>query len=666
MMYSSLSVRLALFSILLFVFTFSCKKDELEPLSDLNLLSLKAGTTVMDTTPGASNPDMPVEGQFVARFDHSLDTSDMAQMIILWDHRNQTIPLSFNITSENRDVLMTSGKVLASESSYILSFSEEITGAGGEAFDRLLVNFTTRSIPLDLTGASYGDRDLLVSGRIEDCPLNATLTLEFDKALDQATVNSQNIFLHHNGVKQALTMKLEDDNTKLLLTPQADLRHISKHTLYISSLLKGAGGERFEGEELYFHTELDPSPKFPEVSDEELLTIIQRETFKYFWDFAHPVSGLCRERITSNDNVTIGGSGFGVMAVIAGIERDFITRAEGMDHFENVVNFLNDKADRFHGAWSHWLSGTTGKVNPFSSNDDGGDLVETAFMAQGLMTLRQYLNPLDIQENAIIDTINVLLNEIEWDWYTQGGQNVLYWHWSPQYEWEKNMKISGWNEAMIVYVMAATSTTHPIGSDVYHMGWARSGNMSNGNDYYGITLPLGKTLGGPLFFSHYSFLGLDPRNLSDTYANYWTQNRNHSLINYNYCKDNPNAYIGYSDSCWGLTASDGNDGYSAHSPTNDRGVITPTAAISSLPYTPEESMEAIRFFYYTIGDKIWGDYGFYDAFNLTEDWTASSFLAIDQGTIVIMLENYRTGLLWDLFMSAPEVQAGLDKLGIVY
>jgi len=159
---------------------------------------------------------------------------------------------------------------------------------------------------------------------------------------------------------------------------------------------------------------------------------------------------------------------------------------------------------------------------------------------------------------------------------------------------------------------------------------------------------------------------MDPRNLEDSYANYWEQNVNHSLINMAYCSDNPQSYAGYSEECWGLTASDGNDGYSAHSPNNDRGVITPTAAISSLPFTPEESMKAIRHFYYYLGDRLWGEYGFYDAFNPTAGWVASSFLAIDQGPIICMIENHRTGLLWDLYMSAPEVKQGLDKLGFTY
>jgi hypothetical protein len=328
------------------------------------------------------------------------------------------------------------------------------------------------------------------------------------------------------------------------------------------------------------------------------------------------------------------------------------------------MDFL-ENADRFHGAWSHWLDGNTGSVQSFSQKDNGGDIVETAFLLEGMLTVRQYLDPTNPTELALSSQITELYEGVEWNWYTQ-GQNVIYWHWSPQYNFEINLQVRGQNETQMVYILAAASPTFPITKEVYDNGYARNGDMQNGNTYYDITLPLGYNLGGPLFFSHYTYLALDTRNLSDAYADYNIQTRNHSLINRAYCMDNPMGYVGYSADCWGLTASDGDTGYSAHSPTNDKGVITPTAALSSMPYTPEESMDAMRFFYYKIGDRLWGDYGFYDAFNLTEGWTASSFLAIDQGPIICGIENHRTGLLWNLFMSATEVQEGLNLLEFNY
>jgi hypothetical protein len=405
---------------------------------------------------------------------------------------------------------------------------------------------------------------------------------------------------------------------------------------------------------------VDSTPKLPVVPDEELLTIVQQQTFRYFWDFAHPASGMGRERNTSADLVTTGGSGFGILSLIVGMERNFITREQGLDRMGKLLNFL-ETADRFHGAWPHWLNGDTGNVVPFSEHDNGADLVETSFLIQGLLTFRQYLNEQTPSEKTLIDRINVLWHGVEWDWFTRGGQDMLYWHWSPGKEWVMNHEIRGYNEALITYILSAGSPSHPVEASVYHSGWARNGGIINNKSFYGNTLPLGPDYGGPLFFAHYSFLGLDPRNLRD--ADYWTQNVNHSLINHAHAVANPRNYVGYSDADWGFTASDNAKGYAAHSPTNDLGVITPTAALSSFPYSPMQSMKALKFFYYTLGDRLWGPYGFYDAFDITEGWTAHSYLAIDQGPIIVMIENYRTGLLWNLFMSSPEVQVAMEKLG---
>ncbi|MEA3462589.1 MAG: glucoamylase family protein, partial [Bacteroidota bacterium] len=401
------------------------------------------------------------------------------------------------------------------------------------------------------------------------------------------------------------------------------------------------------------------------LTDDKLLDLVQHQTFKYFYDFAHPESGMSRERNSTLDTVTSGGTGFGIMALVVGVERGFITRQEATAHLEKILDFL-ESCDRYHGVWPHWLSGSTGEVIPFSAKDNGADLVETAFLVQGLITMREYLWASDSKEKELKDRIDALWQSVEWDWFTQEGEEVLYWHWSPEFEWEMNHAIRGHNETLITYVLAASSPTHSIDSLVYHKGYAREGEIINGSEFYGIKLPLGGELGGPLFFSHYSFLGLDPRNLEDLYANYWEQNVNHSLINRQYCIENPLNYKGYSADCWGLTASDNHQFYSAHSPTNDLGVITPTAAISSIPYTPEHSLKAIRHFYYELGDKLWGEYGFYDSFNQSENWWADSYLAIDQGPIVVMIENYRTGMLWELFMSAPEIATGLQKLGFSY
>jgi hypothetical protein len=404
-----------------------------------------------------------------------------------------------------------------------------------------------------------------------------------------------------------------------------------------------------------------------DLDDAALLDLVQRQTFRYFWDFAHPTSGLTRERSNAafgygQEVVTTGGSGFGVMAIIVASERGWISRHDAVSHLLKAVRFLG-RADSYHGIFPHFLDGATGRTIPFSRKDDGGDLVETSFLIAGLLCARQYFTGTDAQETELRNRINGLWSEVEWSWQTRGNSNVLYWHWSPNNDWSMNHEIRGWNECLITYVLAAASPRYPISADVYHRGWAQGRDFRNGRAFYGIDLPLGPDYGGPLFFAHYSFLGLDPRGLKDVYADYGEQNRRHVLINREHCVRNPRGYKGYGADCWGLTACDSYEGYSAHAPHNDLGVIAPTAALSSFPYTPDHSMQALRHFYDRLGDRLWGDYGFKDSFSESRDWYAESYLGIDQGPIIGMIENHRSGLLWRLFMSCPEVRAGLRKLG---
>ena len=403
------------------------------------------------------------------------------------------------------------------------------------------------------------------------------------------------------------------------------------------------------------------------LSDEELLDLVQRQTFRYFWDFGHPVSGMARERSNTSfgygdEVVTTGGTGFGVMAIIVAADRQWITREQAAERLNKMVDFLL-KANHYHGVFPHWLDGATGKTIPFSRKDDGGDLVETAYLMQGLLCARAYFDGPEDPERRLRQRITWLWDDVEWNWHTAGSNNQLYWHWSPNHGWAMNFELRGWNECLITYILAASSKKYSITPQVYHKCWAQSNHFTNGKEYYGIRLPLGFDYGGPLFFAHYSFLGVDPHGLKDRYADYWEQNRNHTLINYRHCVENPKGFKGYGPDCWGLTASDNFNGYGAHNPGNDLGVISPTAALSSFPYTPEESMRALRHFYEDLGDRIWTGYGFSDAFSATKDWYADSHLAIDQGPIIVMIENYRSGLLWKLFMNIPEIRDGMKKLG---
>jgi len=409
------------------------------------------------------------------------------------------------------------------------------------------------------------------------------------------------------------------------------------------------------------------------MTDEQLLTSVQEATFRYFWDYGHPVSGLAREGYEfshSTDTCASGGTGMGLMAICVGAERGFVSRAEAADRVLKILTFLDVNTPRYHGAWAHWINGTTGQTIPFSTYDNGGDIVETAYVANGLLTVRQYFDSNDTTETNVRNLATSLWESIDWYWYLRRSElgyesnEVLYWHWSPNYGWEMNFPIVGYNECMIAYLLAIASPTHPIPASCYYNGWASSGSYANGNTYYGYLQWVGPDSGGPLFFTHYTHLGFDP-NWSDAYCNYFDNSQNISLINRAHCIDNPGGYTGYSALVWGLTASFDPWGYNAHSPTSDNGTISPTAALSAMPYTPTESIATLKHFYHTYGEGLWGPFGFFDSFNLDlePDWYALGCVAIDQGPIVIMIENYRTQLCWNLFMANPEIQTMLDAIG---
>ncbi len=461
------------------------------------------------------------------------------------------------------------------------------------------------------------------------------------------------------------TLVSSNNDSTLLIQPTGTLLPLTRYRINIQTGLRSKQNAVLPAlAEMNFITQLDSADKFPQLEDSVLLDLVQKQTFKYFWDFGHPVSGMTRERNTSGDLVTTGGTGFGIMAIPVAIKRNFITRAEGSSRTLQIVNFLQNNCTDYHGAFAHWINGVTGETIPFSPQDNGADIVETSYLMEGLLCARQYFNSTtDATEITLRTKINQLWDAVEWNWFRKNNENVLYWHWSPDQNFVVNAQVRGWNEALITYVMGASSRTNAIPRAAYDNGWASNGGMQNNNTYYGYSLPLGPSNGGPLFFEHYSFMGINPNGLNDVYANYQIQTTNHTRINYEYCKANPRRWNGYSELCWGLTASDVPNGYNANEPNDDPGVISPTAALSSMPYTPAESMGALKFFYYKLGDKLWGQYGFYDAFKLSDPWFASSTLAIDQGPIIVMIENYRSAMIWELFTSCPEVQDGMRDLG---
>ena len=638
------------------LFGLACKKKQQET---LRLDKITAGAINLNL--GSPTTDIPVNSTFLFDFSAEIDPLSGSTGISCRKADNTVVPCNISFLNNNKSVKLAPQSLLENFTQYKLILTQGITGSSGESFAGAEVTFMTIVGQLVIKSITVNQQDFQIPKRPKNIDYKSVhIVVTFSDSLDPA--NYQNSF--SIWPVKPVTYSLSGDHKTVNISNTAALGDFSRTYLNIAKELTAMNGASFTGFNNYFYTALDSTPKFPIIPDDQLLTLIQEKTFRYFYDYAHPACGMARERDNSGDIVTTGGSGFGVMALIVGMDRGFITRDQGLTRLTKILTFL-ETCDRYHGAWPHWINGTTGKTITFSTNDNGADLVETSYMVEGLMTMRQYLDAAVPAEQALSERIDALTDAVEYDWFTR-GQNVLYWHWSPNLGWVMNMQIRGYNEALISYVVAATSTTHPITAAVYTSGYAQNGSIRNGNSYFGYKLSLGEPYGGPLFFTHYSFLGLDPRTLQDQYANYWEQNVNQSLINWSWCAGNSRGWVGYSTACWGLTASDDPWGYEAHSPTNDLGVITPSAAVSAIAYSPEQSMKAIRFFYYTIGDRLWGDYGFYDAFDPSENWWASSYLAIDQGPIICMIENHRSGLLWNLFMSHPKVNAGLTKLGFTH
>ncbi len=421
-----------------------------------------------------------------------------------------------------------------------------------------------------------------------------------------------------------------------------------------------------------------------ELSDDELLTMMQHACFHYYWEGADPHSGMTRENIPGDERiVATGASGFGIMSLMVGVDRKFITRAEGVERLTRIVTFL-EHAQRYHGVFSHYMNGNTGQTMPvFGMLDNGGDLVETSFLMQGLLAARQYFHGPDLDEQSLYRRITQLWETVEWSWYRQTpDSSFLYWHWSPQWAFQIHHPLIGFNEVMITYLLSIASPTHGVPAAMYYSGWSSQSEMaqqyrqgwsgskdgnhySNGHTYYGIKLDVGVGPGGPLFFTHYSFMGMDPHSLRDRFtSSYFENNRNIALINRAYATANPKHDAGYGPDAWGLTASDGPHGYSAQAPDegDDIGNITPTGALASFPYTPEASMVALKHYYRDLGDTMWGVYGLRDAINPSANWVSPIYMGLNQAPIVVMIENYRTGLVWKNFMSNPEIATMLKNL----
>ena len=490
------------FLLLFLAFFLACDKDEPTP-GLLEVVQAFAGTTQI-ALDGPITTNIPTDRSLTVIFSAALDQTSAASAIALKTGGVTTADINVSFISEGKTAVIRPVGLLDPNSSYFIELTNQLKGAKGETFEGRNIEFKTAEGQLTVASIRSDGQEILNVQTPVNIPVVPSFDITFSAPLSPESIDPGDFALA--GFENVnVIVSLSNENKTVTISPEIKLSDLREYEIEISDEIEGVNAELFAPFSKTFYTAPDPEPDFPQISDEELLTLVQEQTFKYFWDFAHPVSGMARERNTSGDIVTSGGSGFGIMSIIVGIERNFITRQEGLSRVDKILSFL-ESADRFHGAWSHWIDGTNGNVVPFSPNDNGGDLVETSFLVQGLLTMRQYLESSVPAENDLISRINALWESVEWSWYTRGGEDVLYWHWSADKEWIMNHQIKGYNECLITYVLASSSTTYSIESDAYHKGWASDGDIANDNEYFGIGLPLGFEFGGPLFFSHYSFL----------------------------------------------------------------------------------------------------------------------------------------------------------------
>ncbi|MDR2947526.1 MAG: beta-glucosidase [Candidatus Adiutrix sp.] len=406
------------------------------------------------------------------------------------------------------------------------------------------------------------------------------------------------------------------------------------------------------------------------LADRQALDSLQREAFLYMWEDGDPESGMAYEANFGWEErpVAVGGSGFGAAAIVVAADRGWISRDQALSRLLKIARFLTKTAEahpQWHGGFPHWLSGRTGEVFNYGDGEVI-DTVETALLMQGLLIARAYFNGPG-SEAELRGLITKLWHAVEWDWFSNSPEeeNGIFWHWSPDPErGYLGLRIRGYNEALITYVLALASPTHPISRKTYDY-W------STGPDYrtrtvFGYRLEGTSPDGGPLFLAHYSFVGLDPRRLADKKVpgGYFARNVAQTLSNREYCLTEAPSANQYGPNFWGLSASQIKDGYTASSPANDQGAVAPTAALSSMPYTPHYSMEVMHNLKSMMNGRAWSWFGPLDGVSPHEGWVSDHYLAIDQLPIVLMVENYRSGLLWNLFMADPEVRAGLDAAGL--
>lgn len=403
------------------------------------------------------------------------------------------------------------------------------------------------------------------------------------------------------------------------------------------------------------------------ASDDEFLDYVQQTSFDYFWYLANPTNGMVADRSTPTSPCSIAAVGFGLTCIGIGIDHGWISRTQGVARVLTTLNtFLNGPQGTnasgtigYKGWFYHFLDMNTALRSPASELSS----IDTALLLAGILHAKQYFDGTNTDEISIRTKADAIFNRVDWNWMAQ-GTNVISMGWFPSGSFIANNWI-GYNEGMILYILGLGAATNPLPASAWSR-WTSGYAWATNYGQAFVTFP-------PLFGHQYSHCWIDFRHNADAYMNsknstYFQNSRRATLAQRSYCIANPLNRVGYSSNVWGLTACDGPSGYGTHGAPpaeNDDGTIAPTAAGGSMAFAPEYALPALRHFYTQFRFRIWTAYGFRDAFNLGAQWYASDTLGIDQGPIVVMIENYRTQRVWRRFMQNEEVQRGLQRAGFV-
>ena len=403
------------------------------------------------------------------------------------------------------------------------------------------------------------------------------------------------------------------------------------------------------------------------ASDDEFLEYVQQTSFDYFWYLANPSNGLVPDRSTTTSPCSIAAVGFGLTAIGIGIDHGWISRTRGVARVLTTLNtFLNGpQGSNTSGTIGHkgWFYHFLEMNTALRSSSSELSSIDTALLLAGILYSKQYFDGTNTDEISIRTMADAIFSRVDWNWMAQ-GTNVVSMGWFPTSGFIPNNWI-GYNEALLLYCLGLGTATNPLPASAWNR-WTSGYIWATNYGQAFIPFP-------PLFGHQYSHCWIDFRHTADAYMNshdstYFQNSRRATLAQRAYCVANPLGRVGYSSNVWGLTACDGPAGYAAHGapPTeNDDGTIAPTAAGGSIAFAPEYSLPTLRYFYTQYRPRIWTGYGFRDAFNLGAQWYGSDELGIDQGPMVIMIENHRNQRVWRLFMRNAEIQRGLQRAGFV-